>query len=180
MKKQSATLRNQVGATLMELIAVLAVISTIVVGALALFGSADSAQKSTQTVQEVSALRTGVKSLFVGQSSFGTAGLNQALIKANKVPSTVTKTSGADATNANNTLKNASGATYDVTGSTASFTITITTLNTELCVGLITAATTGYTKVKIGTQADRTPPVSPADAATDCAATPSPIILTAN
>src|SRR6185369_12329945 len=88
--KQLKQLKKQAGITLMEVIAGLLIIGLVVAGALSLFGSADSSQKSNQMLSDMTALRSAVKGMYAGQGGYGTANLNGVLKTANRIPATMT------------------------------------------------------------------------------------------
>ncbi len=161
MKQAIKNMKYQAGMTLMELIAGLAILAAVVVGALSLFGNANSSQNSTQMLKDLTAVRSAVSSLYMGQGGYGAASLNQTLITANKIPATMT----VSGTNINTAL----GGTLTVTGNTSNFTMAITNVPADVCTSLLTNASTGWSSVKVGASpAVTTFPVSPA-VATDAA-----------
>lgn len=165
MKKQFQSLKKQAGITLMEVIGSLLVIGLVVSGALSLFGSADSSQKGNQMLSDINAIRAAVKGMYAGQGGYGSASLNAVLISSNKVPSGMT-TSGT-------TITHSMNGTLTVTGATSTFSIAITNVPTDVCVQLVSNATSGWTSIKVGAAAAFTTfPVSPATAsgATYCSA----------
>lgn len=166
MNKQLNSLKKQAGITLMEVIGSLLVMGLVVAGALSLFGSADSSQKGNQMLADVNAIRSAVKGMYAGQGGYGATGLNSVLISSKKIPSSMT-TSGT-------TITHSMNGTLTVTGATSSFSIAITNVPTDVCVQLVSNATSGWTSIQVGTAtAFTTFPVSPATAAgaTYCAAT---------
>lgn len=177
--KSSLTVQHkfQRGMTLIEVMVSLAIFALVVGGALALFGSASATQTTTQMKSDLSALRVGTKGMFFGQGGYGTAALTETLINANKIPSTMPVT-GTVGSRVINTSQNG---TVVVTGATSQYTITVTNVSTDVCAGL-TTGTNGWTAVKIGAATARTTfPISPVDAASECAATdPITIIFTSN
>lgn len=172
MKQTFNSMKHQAGMTLMELITALAIIAAVVVGALSLFGSANSSQNSTQMLKDLTAIRSAVQSLYMGQGGYGTASLNQTLITANKIPSTMT-VSGS-------TINTALGGTLTVTGNTSNFTMVITNLGADVCTSILTNSSTGWSSVKVNTSPVITTfPVSPAvaTAAAQCGGT-APFTIT--
>jgi len=160
---------KQAGVTLIELIVGLVIIALIVSGALALFGTAQSSQTSTQMVQDLTSLRSTTKALFLGQGNYGTAttSLNNILVTAKRVPSTMM----IDTTTTPNTITHSLNGTVnvDVAATNTQFTITLTNIPADVCVPLLSGARDWFS-VKAGTAtAVTTFPVSPAAAATDCA-----------
>lgn len=90
---QRTNRKSQRGMTLVEIIAALAVVGAVIVGALALFDNASSSQRATQLYMDVQALRTAAQQLYMGRGSY--AGLAHGdLIAAQKVPPTLTITGG--------------------------------------------------------------------------------------
>lgn len=160
---------GQRGMTLIEVMVSLSIFALIVGGALALFGNASATQTTTQMKSDLSALRVAVKSLYFGQGGYGTVNLNSTLIGASKVPSTM-PTAGA-------VINHSQNGTVTVTGATSQYSIAVTNISTDVCIGLV-AGTNGWTSVKIGTAAVITTfPITPALASTQCAAS-DPIALT--
>jgi prepilin-type N-terminal cleavage/methylation domain-containing protein len=166
MKITQCKSKKQSGMTLMEMIASLSILAIVVVGALALFGGASSSQSSTAALRDLIAIRSGGQSLFIGQGSYGTTSMNQALITAKKVPSTMT-VSGT-------TISTVWGGTVTVTGNTTNFTIQMTALTADVCAALVSNATTGWSSVTIGSTVMSTFPISPnvAGDSTHCGAAP--------
>ena len=150
---------RQGGMSLLEAIAYLGVASTIVAGALALLSTAFSSARSIRAQEEVTAISTGVRRLFMSQpDGYGTGILNEQLIKARIFPSTLA-VHGELVTNAWN------GA-VEVAGNAASFGITYTDIPQEVCIELI--ATPGQWIGIAVNGAAVTPPVSVAQAAQAC------------
>lgn len=160
---------KQAGVTLIELIVGLVIIALIVAGALALFGTAQSSQTSTQMVQDLTSLRSTTKALFLGQGNYGTASanLNDILVVARRVPTTIM----VDTSTTPDTLTHALNGTVNVAvGATnTQFTITLTNIPADVCVPLLSGARDWFS-VQAGTATARTAfPITPAAAATDCA-----------
>jgi prepilin-type N-terminal cleavage/methylation domain-containing protein len=152
---------RQAGMTLIEVIVVLAIGALIIGGALSLYTSGSASQSTNQFNAEIAALRAATKSLYAGQGGYAVGSINSVLINGKKVPSTMT-VSGT-------TINHSMNGTVTVTGATSNFTITATAIPTEVCVGVVAAAS-GYTSIKVGTNAARTTfPVPTATASTDCA-----------
>lgn len=161
---------KQAGVTLIELIVGLVIIGLIVAGALALFGSAQSSQSSTQMIQDVISVRSNTKALFLGQGSYGTAGtnLNNILVTAKRIPTTIK----VDTTTTPNTLTHQLNGTMNVAsaGTGQTFTITLTDIPADVCIPLMTSAQTWVSVSAGGSTARTTFPISAATAAADCAA----------
>jgi type II secretory pathway pseudopilin PulG len=144
MKANLRTLKKQAGLTLMEIIGGLVILGLVIAGALSQWGSASAAQTSQQMMKDVIALRAGTQSMFAGQTNYGTASLNGALISANKVPSTMTA-SGTSITAAN-------GGVVTVTGNTTN-TITrveVSKNSQDVCSAMLTSSGSGWSKIRVG------------------------------
>lgn len=164
---------RQAGMTLMEVIASLAIMSVVVVGALALYSSASSSQSATAMTQDVSAIRSSLKTLWAGQGTYGTSGdnLNAVLKNAGRIPTTMTVSADAVPVithSQNGTLVAAAGAT------TGQFTLTLTNIPTSICTALASGASswvslyagaTGVTQINL--------PATPVTASTGCSAVTS-------
>lgn len=165
--------KHQAGMTLMEIIAALAIISAVVVGALSLFDSASSSQASTQLLQDITAVRTAAKQIYMGSGNYGTTSLDQVLIVGNKIPTamTVTGTPKVINTSLNGTLK--------IMGATSNFTMTLDNVTSAVCTSLVTNASSGWKSVAVGSGATlgtaiTTFPVNPtaATSTSACGGTP--------
>lgn len=152
---------TQQGMTLMELIAGLAILAAVIVGSLSLFNNASTSNASTQLVKDMAAVRSATQQFFMGQGTYGAASLNQALITASKIPSTM-RVVGT-------TINTMNGGTLTVTGNTTNFTMTLTNVAPDLCANMITNSSVGWSSVKVGAGATLTTfPVTPT-VATDAA-----------
>lgn len=159
--KTQVKIQKQQGMTLMEVLAALAIVATVVVGSLSLFGAANSSSISSQMSKDLIALRTATQAQFTGQGSFGTAGssLNEILIKSNKVP---TSMSANTTTNAITTSFN--GAVTLTVNSTNvnQFDLAVTNVAPEICASLLTGMSSGWGSVQVGAGTPITQfPVSP-------------------
>jgi hypothetical protein len=150
----------QAGASLLEAIAFLGVAATIVVGAVALLSNAFSGARSNRSQEEVAAISTGVKRLFMGQAgAYGTESLNEVLAQARIFPSTLA-VDGA-------TVLNAWNGAVSVVGGTSTFDISYGNLPQQVCVELV--ATSGqWISVAVNGSTSMTPPISPSQAAAQC------------
>lgn len=139
-------IRNQVGVTLIELLAALAIAAIVVSGGLSLYNMAVSSSSGTAMVKGIIAIRASTQQMFMGQGSYGVGSVNATLITANKVP--------ADFTTATPTINTPlSGGTLTVTGATNNFTIAVTNVPDDVCTTLITNLTTGWASVKVDASA---------------------------
>lgn len=170
IQKQAMAVK-QAGMTLMEVIASLAVMSIVVVGALSLYGSASSSQSATAMNQDVSAIRSALKELWAGQGTYGASGtnLNTVLKNANRIPTTMTSSAATPPviTHAlNGTLTATAGATA------GQFVLTLTNIPTAVCTALASAASSWLTLGAGATGVTMiTLPATPATASTGCSAT---------
>ncbi len=158
--------KSQCGMTLMELIASLAIIATVIVGAVALYGNASSSSNAVGMTKDLMAVRSAVQQLWQGQGGYGTASLNATLITANKVP--------GDLSVSGSTISTPLGGTLTVTGATSNFTLVLTNVPRDVCTQLLTNLNTGWTSVKVGSSTALTAfPVTPAiaTAAAQCGGT---------
>jgi prepilin-type N-terminal cleavage/methylation domain-containing protein len=164
--------KKQAGLTLIESMAALAIFAVVVGGALALFGGASSSQISTQMTSDLSALRSAVKEVYMGQGGYGTANLNAVLVNGKKVPTTMTVTAGTPPT-----ITHSLNGTVTATGATTNFTLTVTDMPTDVCLNLITRST-GWTSVKVGSATAITAfPITPDTASTQCSAAATSTII---
>lgn len=165
------SLRKQAGITLIELGVSLAIFALIIAGALSLYNMNATSQKSNQLISDMTGLRGAVKGWYSQAGSYGTGSLNSILITAKKIPTTMI-VSGS-------TINHVAGGTVDVTGNTATFSITLTNISTDICSNLITTAT-GFSSIQVGSNPARTIfPITPPQAAADCStADPQTIVFT--
>lgn len=166
----------QRGVTLIELIIGLTIIGVVIAGALSLFGSADSSQKANQTTTELSAIRSSMKSLYYGSGGFGTVNVNDVLVTANKIPSTLS----VNTATAPDTITNAFNGVLNIVGATTTYSVSVTNVASDVCTSIMSTAS-GWTTVKAGSSAARNVPITPAQAATDCgAAATQTLVFTGN
>lgn len=166
------TIRRR-GVTLMELIASMAIMAILVVGALSMYSIAQSGSNSTQLLRNLNGVSASVKSLYSGQGGYGTASLNATLISAKVVPS--------DWSTSGTTITHQLNGTVTVTGLTNYFTVAMTSIPSDVCVKLISNSATGWSSVAVGTGAAITTfPVSPSTAVTNCSGTSNTITFTSN
>lgn len=159
--------KKQAGMTLMELIASLSVMAVVVVGALALYNSANSSEQSTSLSKDLHAVRAATQQIFQGQGSYGVAGtnLNDILVSANKIPTSIRVASATTP----DTLTHKANGTVNVASTGTSFAITMTNTPIDVCIPLMSQSTGGWTSIKAGTAAERTTfPITPTVAEADC------------
>jgi hypothetical protein len=156
----NANRSRQRGVSLLEVIAYLGVAATIIVGAVALLTNAFSGARTNRAQEELAAITTGVKRLFMSQpGAYGTGSLNDSLIAAKVFPSTL-------AINGSNVRNGWNGA-VTVTGNTTTFDINYDNVPQEVCVELLSTASQFLTVAANGAAA-LTPPVTLAQAAAQC------------
>ena len=162
------TLKKQAGMTLMEIIAALAIIASVVVGALVLFNSAQSSNTSVTMLKDIIALRSAMQQLYTGQGGYagaaGGAGHTQ-LQNARKVPTDLIFISAAAG------FRTPWGGTLTILPTAApapNFEITLTSVPVDVCTQLVTSASNGWQRVTIGAANLTAFPVTPALANTNC------------
>jgi len=171
---------RQRGASLLEGIAYLGIAALVVLGAVSLLSSAFSSSDSNRTMEEISAIRTGVKRMFTGMAnSYGNSAggtltngdITPTLISAGIFPTTLnTNATGGTVTNTwNGAVK--------VTGNGQTFVIEYDAVPKAVCVSTL-SGTIGWTSVSTGGTAVTSFPVSPKDADTLCAGDTNSIQLT--
>lgn len=166
---------RQRGVTLMELIASVAIMAILVVGALTLYGSAQSGSNTTQLLRDLTGVSAATKSLFAGQGSYGSAAaLNSTLIAAKAIPSSWT-VSGSTINHQLNGVVTVAG-----NASGSAFTIQLDSIPQDVCVKLLSNSSTGWSSIKVGTAGTvrSTFPISPVTASGDCTGTTNSILFT--
>jgi hypothetical protein len=162
---------KQRGASLLESIAFLGIAAIVVLGAIALLMSGFSGANTNRALEEVGAVRTGVKRLYMGQSaSYGDAVLNQSLIDAKVFPTTLA-VQGANVLNAWN------GA-VTVTGQNANFEILYANVPKDVCINMASSSGDWLAMSVNGTALAI--PVTPAAASDACNASANDMAWTAN
>lgn len=158
---------RQRAVTLMELIASVAIMAILVVGALTLYGSAQTGSNTTQLTRDLTGVMSSTKSLFAGQFNYGTAVLNTTLIAARAIPSSWTVSGGTAGT-----ITHQMNGTVTVTGKgAAGFEVALTAIPQAICVKLLANnSNTGWDSIVVGSTTITTFPISPVTAATACAA----------
>lgn len=168
LKKTLLSIRKQAGMTLMEIIAALAIIAAVVVGALALFNSAQSSNTSVTMLKDITAIRSAVQQLYLGQGGYTAAGggaVHTQLNNARKVPTDLIFISAAGG------FRAPWGGALTIAPTAApapNFTIQLSAVPVDICTQLVTNANTGWTQVSVGGTAYTTFPVTPAQTNTNC------------
>ena len=170
VQKAILAVKKQAGMTLMEIIAALAIIAAVVVGALALFNSAQSSNMSVSMLKDLTALRSATQQLYQGQGGYGAAGtnLNAALINAKKIPNDMV-VSGTTIT------PPWPGGQVNVlaTANPTQFGITFVAVPRDICIQLVSNSSAGWYSIVAAAAANVTTattfPVSPVTASgTQC------------
>lgn len=166
LKMKTTTLRSdsklarQRGASLLEGIAYLGIAALVVLGAVSLLTGAFGSAKSNQATEEVVAIRTAVRKLYIGQS-YPTASLLPNLLAANAIPGTLARDTTA------NTVSNSWGGAVTVTGTSTGFTVTYAAVPKDVCVSMLSGAN-GWTQVAQGGSSFTTFPLTADNAAALC------------
>lgn len=162
-------LGRQRGASLLEGIAYLGIAAIVILGAVSLLTGAFSSAQSNRTSEEVTAIRTAVRKLYMGQS-YGSGSLNEALVAAGAVPGTIVHGTGS-------TLTTGWGGAVTVEGADTNFTITYTATPKDICMNALTTAN-GWSSVKVGESDHTTFPITPGDATTACSTDANEMVFT--
>lgn len=167
-------LHRQRGASLLEVISYLGVAAMVVIGAVSMLSQAFGSANSNRALEEITAIRTNVKKIYMGQQAgYGTGSMNATLGTMNAFPSTLT-VSGSTVTNSWN------GGVV-ITGATSSFTIQYDAVPKDVCASIISAqGGTGFLSVAVNGGGALTPPITPTAAGTACSGTSNSVVWTAN
>lgn len=175
LRKHCNKLHLQRGASLLEGIAYLGVAAVVVLGAVSLLTSAFSSAQTNRVVEELVSIRTAVKKLYMGQPGVYPAGsLNQSLATVRALPSSL-------AVNTTDwSITNAWNGAVAITGAGATFTISYAGIPRAECVSILSGVT-GWTSVAQGSNTVTAFPITPAVAASTCAASGnSTVVFTSN
>lgn len=158
-------LRLQRGASLLEGIAYLGIAAIVVLGAVSLLTSAFGSAQSNRTSEEMTAIRTAVRKLYMGQQYAPAGSLNASAIQAGVFPATLVTGAGAGA------VTNAWGGNVIVTGAGSTFTVSYAAVPQDVCITTLSTAS-GWTQVSVNAGAAITAfPISPSAAAGAAACT---------
>ncbi len=179
------TFHRQAGMTLMEIIAALAIIAAVVVGALALFNSAQSSNTSVTIMRDIVAIRSAMQQLYLGQGTYKPTGagdndMNAQLKSSRKMPTDLPAISDSEGfrTPWGGTL---SVKPFSVSGVYPYFSIVLTNVPPDICTQITTNLSTGWSSTYANSQLigsikpedNHLYPVKPADANTNCNPTSS-------
>lgn len=178
-------LNRQAGMTLMEIIAALAIIAAVVVGALALFNSAQSSNTSVTIMRDIVAIRSAIQQLYLGQGTYKPEGagdndMNAQLQSSRKMPTDLPFISN------NEGFRTPWGGTltvkpFSVSGVHPYFSITMTDVPPDICTQITTNLSTGWSSTYANNQLigsikpedNHLYPVKPQDANNNCNPTSS-------
>jgi len=161
------TKKTQSGRSMIEMLGVLAIVGVLSAGGIAGYSMAMQSYKTTSLIDKVNLISQRVRTTYKG--SYGN---NTAIVSTDNNTCTGTLID-AGKISANDAV-NPFGGCITVSGISANFTVTASSVPAESCVDLMTAewGSSGvFTSVQAGTNAARTSaPVATADAITDCKA----------
>lgn len=170
---------RQRGASLLEGIAYLGVAAIVILGAISLLMNAFGGAESNRLVEEITAIRTSVRKLYMSQSGgYGAANtnLNLNVATANAFPTTlqVVRSSGVPTGVVNNTW---TGTVTVAAAASNQFSITYTLVPADVCTNAVSGSA-GWTTVSVNGTALGAQP-TPTQAAANCTQTGNTIIWTA-
>lgn len=160
--RADSQLARQRGASLLEGIAYLGIAALVVLGAVSLLTGAFSSAKSNQANEEVIALRTAIRKLYIGQAY--PTDIMPGLVAANAVPGTLIKATDG-------TVTNSWGGAVTAAADTASngFTVIYKAVPQDVCVNMLSGAN-GWVSVTSATTIT-TFPITTAAATDTCTVT---------
>ncbi|MBP7565979.1 MAG: prepilin-type N-terminal cleavage/methylation domain-containing protein [Burkholderiaceae bacterium] len=175
--RNAGTTRRQRGISLLELIAGLAIIAIIIIGALALISQADASARSTEMLRGVSGIQASVIGLGKSRGSFGggSAGddLTAAMIRAKAIPDNWVKGSGSTAT-----IRHSYGGEVTLKGYDIEYRLTLSAVPAEACIRLIAEqAGSGWNQVKVGSDTTVTFPATLGAANTACSTSSNSMVF---
>jgi hypothetical protein len=173
-RRVSARVRQQ-GASLIEGIAYLGIAAIVVLGAVSLLTGAFGSAKANQTTEEVVALRTAVRKLYMGQVA--PADPVSDMISANVVPNTLGRSTSSGVT----TLVNGWGGTVAIAvANSGTFTITYPNVPKDVCMSVINGAN-GWVQISGASAANPTTtfPATLSAATAICTGSTNTIVFTA-
>ncbi|AKZ62899.1 pilus assembly protein [Herbaspirillum hiltneri N3] len=160
--RNDSKLARQRGASLLEGIAYLGIAALVVLGAVSLLTGAFSSAKSNQANEEVIALRTAIRKLYIGQVY--PADIMPGLVAANAVPGTLIKA-------ADGTVTNSWGGAVTASADSSSngFNLVYQAVPQDVCVNMLSGAN-GWVSIA-GTTTITTFPVTTSAATGTCTVT---------
>lgn len=173
--KSSFQSRRDTGVTLMEIIAALAIISVIVVGALALYQSAKSSEEATRLIADTMAIQTAVRSVYMGETGYGddSDALQALMWQSKKLPTTI---KGEVDSAGKVSLTHHLGGKVGLYAMHSRFVILFSGIPTDVCIPLLSMTGSQWDEVTVGNASDGVLnefpagafPISPSDAETYC------------
>lgn len=163
---------RQRGATMLEIMAWLAIAALIIGGAIAMIASGWSSSKETKEGEHVTTLIANTKKL-QSVSGYGASGTNlvPSLIATNGVP--------GDMTVSGNTLVNRYGGTVTVASTGLGYTVTTPGLPTNACIAVAkSVSSAGGVTTKINSGSASTTPVDTATATAACTSATNSLAFT--
>jgi X-X-X-Leu-X-X-Gly heptad repeat protein len=166
-----ASRKAQRGASLLEAIAYLGIAAIVVIGAVALLNGAFSSAGTNELAEQVNAIQSGTKKLYMGQTGGYTNVGNAVLSSAGVFPSTVPvdATTGA-------ALDNWGGAVTVASTAPGTFTISYENVPKDVCINAVTAGGS-WTAITVNT-ASVPLPITPTAAQTACSTSTNTIVWT--
>lgn len=159
------------GLTLLESMIGLAIFAIVIWAAMANHSTASNSQNASQVAIEIQALRTSVREIFAGQSSYGSSEIITAIIASNRTPRTMAV--------ANGIITNSFGSQVQILGNADSFTLEYPALPRSVCIAtLIGPASNGWTSVQVGSSNQLTLPLSTAQSVQQCNLATNTVIFT--
>lgn len=138
--------KKQKGLTLIELIAGLAIVAAVIVGALSLFNNANSGQKSGQIITDSVAMRTAIRHLFSGTGNYSPAGsLNNVLAKSSKVPSNIR----VDTSTTPTTFSHGFNGTIETSALGTYFYVRYNNIPQDACINILTGSS-AWPRITVG------------------------------
>ncbi len=174
------TFKRQAGMTLMEIIAALAIIAAVVVGALSLFSSAQSSNSAVTMLKDVIAVRSAVQQLYAGQGGYpnqANGNMNVLLNQSKKAPSDlIWQGNSGDQTFRTSWNGRLYVQTPSFQNNSPRFQIVLTEVPPDVCAQLVASAANGWLDATVGVtnfRADKPLgqsdfPISPTKAASAC------------
>ena len=164
-------MQRQRGASLLEGIAFLGIAAIVVLGAVSLLNGAFGSAATNRTAEEIVAIRTSIKKLYMGQSAGypgGSASMNAQLVPANVFPSTLTVNTGTS------TVTNSWAGAVNVTSPTATtFQVEYTAVPQDVCINVVSTSS-GWTGITVnGTAMANPTSPDPTTAQAACTSTTS-------
>ena len=151
----SRSAKNQLGMTLVEIIAALAIVAAVIVGALALFDNASSSQHASQFYTDVQALRVASQQMFAGAGSYAALD-NPSLIAAHKVPANLPSSGSTIGTPFNGTV---TVATHDASNNRLD--IRVVGIPFDVCTQLLLATNAAWGSVTVNNNTISQFPIPP-------------------